>query len=738
MLHSKKKNIFIFIYGVLVVVFFLSVFLSLTFSSSHVFGENIGFGENIVYGDVNGDNSVNPLDAAILARSLAGWSGYEVLINDTAADADNNGSINPMDLNCLTKYLGQWVGFENLPYITVTAEPTVTATLTSEPTATPMPTSEPTADTSSRIMVSSTSGSVGDQVEIKINLVNNPGISVMRLKLDYASNLKLISVQDSNYLGSYAHGTDLNINPYQLYWTGADTSSNNTYNGTIATLVFEILYGDSGNDYGITLSYNIDNYDVYDIDLTPVLFNITAGTVTLTGLSVTKMPTATPTPTPTAPPIPSYVSPYTYKEYDKSVYCFDRDRILIGGWDFNKAVSTDKGMQDFVDFGGDFLIHATSKLVLPFAEKYNIGILAYKVNTERDTFSSASSLADVATIASFDTLAERYSTYHCVWGDDIFDEPHSLFFDYFDQIVDIYREKVPTKMPFFNLNPLQHGADSNDPYAFGESYQEYIDSYANTVDTDYICFDLYPFDNEFCGFMSNYFVNMDIVSTACRESGRDFWIITQAGAVNGYGIVTTDKQVSFQAYTSLAYGADAIIYACYTPSWWGPETSIVNALGVKNPLWETTKKLNSEIHAISDIYMDYVNEGVVAVKSNFNNYNNQAYKNIMNQLDVQNARSARRDYTSVDGFTNFNFGDVQYKAILAGGFGEKNGEGNAVMLVNQSDPYAPVPTTVYFEITNQGNTVTAYIQGVPTVLTSVDGVYSVTIPAGEGVFVVSD
>jgi len=111
---------------------------------------------------------------------------------------------------------------------------------------------------------------------------------------------------------------------------------------------------------------------------------------------------------------------------------------------------------------------------------------------------------------------------------------------------------------------------------------------------------------------------------------------------------------------------------------------------------------------------------------------------MMDQLDWQNARSALKGYTSANGFSNFNFGSVEFKAVIIGGFGEKNGDGNAVMLANQSDPYSPVATTVYFEITNQGNTVTAYIQGVPTVLTSVDGVYSVTIPAGEGVFVVSD
>jgi len=488
-----------------------------------------------------------------------------------------------------------------------------------------------------------------------------------------------------------------------------------------------------------------DNCVINPMDLTCLnkYLGMWVGYETLPHFTVTEEPTATPTATPTITPTatpsptPSYVSPYTYKDYDKLIYDFNRDQILIGVFDFNKNVCTDAGMQEFVDFGGNFIIHA-NKAVYPFAEKYNIGVLAANLNTQRDTFGSASTMADVATIESFDGIGTRYSSYNCVWGDDIFDEPNSFFFSYFDQIVDKYREEVPTKMPFFNLHPMPQDSLYNYTYFGTDTYDEYIQAYANTVDTDYICFDVYPFNNNFDGFSPIYYQNMDIVSTACRESGRDFWIISQAGSVKDNGTELNSYQVSFQAYTSLAYGATAIIHACYTPSWWNPETSLVNVLGVKNPLWNTTKKLNNEIHALSDVFMDYDSEGVIAVKSDFSSYGNLSYLTMIDQLDWQNSRSAKRGYTSVDGFANFNFGSAEFKAVLIGGFGEKNGDGNAVMIVNQSDPYAPVATTVFFETTEPETTVTAYIQGVPTVLTSNDNVYSVTIPAGEGVFVVSD
>jgi len=242
-------------------------------------------GTEIIYGDVNDDGNVNPLDSSIFARNLAGWEGYDILVNCVNSDVDLSGTVNPLDLSCLVRYLGVWEGYESLPYITATEEPTVA------PTATPYP--DP------GLLVSSTSGEVGDQVEININLVNNPGVDSMRLRVDYASNLKLVSVQDSGLLGTYSHGTDLTANSYQLYWIGGASSSNNTNNGTIATLVFEILYGASGNDYNVSVSYNINNYDIYDIDLMPVLFNTEPGKVNVTGLSVTTPPTPTPSPMPT-------------------------------------------------------------------------------------------------------------------------------------------------------------------------------------------------------------------------------------------------------------------------------------------------------------------------------------------------------------------------------------------------------------------------------------------------------
>lgn len=66
-------------------------------------------------GNVNGDESINILDAAVLTRYLAGWSGYEELVDLTAADTDGNGTVDVRDVAIIERHLAGWGGYENMP-----------------------------------------------------------------------------------------------------------------------------------------------------------------------------------------------------------------------------------------------------------------------------------------------------------------------------------------------------------------------------------------------------------------------------------------------------------------------------------------------------------------------------------------------------------------------------------------------------------------------------------------------
>ena len=67
-------------------------------------------------GDANGDGKVRIGDKAILARAIAGWTGYESLLNKEAADINGDGLIKNDDLMILSRHLAGWLGYSQLEY----------------------------------------------------------------------------------------------------------------------------------------------------------------------------------------------------------------------------------------------------------------------------------------------------------------------------------------------------------------------------------------------------------------------------------------------------------------------------------------------------------------------------------------------------------------------------------------------------------------------------------------------
>lgn len=67
-------------------------------------------------GDANGDGKIRIGDKAVLARAIAGWTGYENLLNKEAADINGDGLIKNDDLMILSRHLAGWLGYSQLEY----------------------------------------------------------------------------------------------------------------------------------------------------------------------------------------------------------------------------------------------------------------------------------------------------------------------------------------------------------------------------------------------------------------------------------------------------------------------------------------------------------------------------------------------------------------------------------------------------------------------------------------------
>jgi len=133
------------------------------------------------------------------------------------------------------------------------------------------------------INVSDSTGKVGELIEVSVSLENNPGIVTMRLNVEYdESVLKLVNTIDKGVLGNATHypGPDFH-SPYILFWINGTARENYNVNGDIATLRFEVLKEAANSP--ITVTYDLNRYDVLNASDQKVNFSINNGMVTAIG-----------------------------------------------------------------------------------------------------------------------------------------------------------------------------------------------------------------------------------------------------------------------------------------------------------------------------------------------------------------------------------------------------------------------------------------------------------------------
>lgn len=131
-----------------------------------------------------------------------------------------------------------------------------------------------------QIVVSDSTGMVGQQVSVTIALVNNPGVASMMLSVGYDDDvLTLVSVTDGGQLGTAVHSDNYAACPYTLTWANDLATENYIYNGEIVTLTFEVVEGAQLGQTSVTVYYDYDNFDIFNVDGEEVWFEMVDGSV---------------------------------------------------------------------------------------------------------------------------------------------------------------------------------------------------------------------------------------------------------------------------------------------------------------------------------------------------------------------------------------------------------------------------------------------------------------------------
>ena len=412
----------------------------------------------------------------------------------------------------------------------------------------------------------------------------------------------------------------------------------------------------------------------------------------------------------------------------------DRSKILIGTG--RLTFDSEEHIREMAECGIDFVIHADNKASFDLLHKYGIGVInrvyqfdmpyfqAYASHSDREeqvksglyapTFDEAYLREALPEISAFD--------HEAIWGIDIVDEPVGTYFSFYEMQRSVMQEKYPHLNMFINLFP------HTDHYSLGvekgsdfDEYSDYIDNYVKTVDTDYICYDRYMYGEDGSN-IEDMFRDTMIISKACRESNRDFWMWLQVNFPVDNGTALSVDQLKFQANLVMAMGVTNVIWACWNPWWW--YNNVYDSQGNKTEQYDKLKEVNSEINTLSPVIIKYkcLDNNIIGYKHPDHTYFHQYDDNVIES----------------DTFTEVSMAKYSKNSVFCGYFEKKIGDGSAMMFVNITDPDCETKesATVFFKVSAENAIVTEHTAcGSFVIEPNDDGYYEIQVENAEYAFV---
>lgn len=134
-------------------------------------------------------------------------------------------------------------------------------------------------ETVPRISLSSANAKAGEELEVQIELVNNPGITALRLVIDYDDTaLEMTNFTFGDALSSMNKGTSEKYGPhysFSMYSATADL----TDCGTLAIIKFKVKDDAEDGEYPIRITYDSD--DIFNLKGESINFDTGIGVVTV-------------------------------------------------------------------------------------------------------------------------------------------------------------------------------------------------------------------------------------------------------------------------------------------------------------------------------------------------------------------------------------------------------------------------------------------------------------------------
>ena len=401
----------------------------------------------------------------------------------------------------------------------------------------------------------------------------------------------------------------------------------------------------------------------------------------------------------------------------------DRSRLNIGAYILQPYARTEQHVKDIADCGIDFMTCVQNdRAMLDLFRKYHVGAIVSGVvpgwwGGDGD---NAGQLSKRNPMSSYEKAAAGFKDHPAIWGIDIGDEPSALDFPYYGKVFERVGQLFPNQFPYLNLYPnyasvSQNTAEQTVNQLGTRTYQEHIAEYIKHVPADYLCYDFYLYSIN----VHQAYENLRTVADACLGAGRSMWIVLQVNSNNKDKWIS-ENELRFQAYTAMAFGAENIIWGCYTAGWW--YNNVLDDKGNKTQQYDKLKRVNAEIHRLGVPYMKYRR-----VRTDFVSFQGTKWLEGVRQEGL----------TSLSNGVFGNLAATDNAPLVVGSMVARNGNGDRALFVCAADdPYDEHPTTHTITFRAEGRRISAMgTEGPVPVKVGADGTYSIDVPSNQGVLI---
>jgi|GEM_PF-1192575 len=280
------------------------------------------------------------------------------------------------------------------------------------------------------------------------------------------------------------------------------------------------------------------------------------------------------------------------------------------------------------------------------------------------------------------------------------------------------------------------------------AFNKYLSEFCEEVTPYIVSYDHYCLIDSYT--VPGFFYNLASAANNAKtlEDKMDveipFYIYLQSEGFEGKMKIENYERWAWQCYTSMAFGVTGIQAFCY----WtmlaeqddkgnAIEEAIVTRTGAKTPLYDIVKRTNADIKALEDVYMSYNWEGTRGF------WNNEGGKSeLMTQLRTSGLETA--GYTDISNVEITN-DPSHVREFLIGQFANRATDSKKAYMITNSSKVNAAFDLVYpagqINVTFANNIthVDVYKPGSNGIAERValnGGVLSLTIPTGEGFFVV--